>query len=60
MKNDGSDKLWYKFNKKSKVKYLNSHVTLCFSAMKKGVFLFAVRILLKVLSENKLLGFLNE
>ena len=34
-KNDGSDKLWFTCDKQSKVKNLTSHVTACFSAVKK-------------------------
>ena len=34
-KHDGSNKLWFNFDKPSKVKKSKSHVTLCFSAVKK-------------------------
>ena len=37
-KNDGSDKLWFNFDKTSKVKNLKRHVTACFSAVKKECF----------------------
>jgi hypothetical protein len=37
-KNDGSDKLWFIFDKRSKVKNIKSHVTVCFSAVKNHSF----------------------
>ena len=40
MKNDGRDPLWINLDKSWNVKYVNSHVTACFSTVKKRCFSF--------------------
>jgi hypothetical protein len=54
----GRDKLWFNFDKSSKVKNVNSHVTVCISAIKSGAsFLLGFFYILQ--SVNSLVCFLN-
>ena len=60
MKNYGRDPLWINLDKSWNVKYLNTHVTACFSTVKKRCFSFLLWYTFYYLPENNLLWFLNS
>jgi len=55
----GRNQLWFNFDKASKVLNVNNHVTAWFSTVNKRCFCVLLGLFFYILSENKLLCFLN-